>query len=295
VGRASSAIGLISATVLLGPIAGIGQSGTTTSLRALTGAPELYANRAVTVTGRFRGRVPAQDGIPSLPPNRSRWDFLLNAEDSAVWISGIRPAGWDFDLDPLSPSDARTGTWLEVTGTVRLAHRTTRPCRATRDCRDVWIEATDLRAAQASSSDALGGRRRSAIQSPIVVFNDPINDEAGVAPSTAVRLQFSTPMIPETFSGRIRVAYSSAQSLTVPLIPRFTAIYSDATRSLAITFASPLASHQTVRVELLEGIVAANGRPFEPWGFVFNTGDSGSLPTLPKLPTLPTLKRDLAN
>jgi len=26
-------------------------------------------------------------------------------------------------------------------------------------------------------------------------------------------------------------------------------------------------------VELLEGIVAANGRPFEPWGFVFNTGD----------------------
>jgi hypothetical protein len=271
--RTSIPVGLISATVLLGPIAAIGQSRATTSLRALTATPELYVNRAVTVTGRFRGRVPANDGIASLPsPNRSRWDFLLNAEDSAVWISGIRPAGWDFDLDPLSPSDARTGAWLEVTGTVRLAQRTTRTCRTARDCRDVWIEATDLRAAQASSSDVPGRRRRSAIQSPIVVFNDPINDEFGVAPSTTVRLQFSLPMIPETFSERIRIAYSSAQSLTAPL-PRFTAIYSDATRSLAITFASPLASHQTVRVELIEGIVAVNGRPFEPWAFVFSIGD----------------------
>jgi hypothetical protein len=137
----------------------------------------------------------------------------------------------------------------------------------------VWIEATDLRAAQASSSDVPGRRRRSAILSPIVVFNDPINDEAGVASSTAVRLQFSRPMIPETFSERIRIAYGSAQSLTAPVIPRFTATYSDATRSLAITFASPLASHQTVHVELLEGIVAANGRPFEPWAFVFSIGD----------------------
>jgi hypothetical protein len=80
-------------------------------------------------------------------------------------------------------------------------------------------------------------------------------------------------MIPETFSERIRIAYSSPQSLTASLVPRFTAIYSDAMRSLAITFASPLASHQAVGVELLEGILAVNGRPFEPWAFVFITGD----------------------
>lgn len=269
-GRASLAIGLITGTVLFGPIAAIGQSRPMTSLRALTATPERYANRAVTVTGRFRGRVPPNDGFPPLhPPNRSRWDFLLNAEDSAVWVSGIRPAGWDFDFDPLSPSDVRTGAWLEVTGTVRVA----RPCRAIRDCGSVWIEATDLCAAQAPSSDSPERRRRSAIQPPIVVFNDPITDEARVAPSTAIRLQFSTPMIAETFSERIRIAYSSAQSLTAPLIPRFTAIYSDPTRSLAITFASPLASRQTVRVELLEGIVAANGRPFPAWGYVFSTGN----------------------
>ena len=106
-----------------------------------------------------------------------------------------------------------------------------------------------------------------------MVFNDPVNDEAGVAPSTAIRLQFSRPMIPETFSEHIRIAYTSVKALDGSPIPRFSAIYSDATRSLAITFASPLAGRRTVRVELLEGIVGANGRPFEPWAFVFSTGD----------------------
>ena len=56
-------------------------------------------------------------------------------------------------------------------------------------------------------------------------------------------------------------------------IPPFSGIYSDVTRSLAISFAWPLARDQAVRMELLEGITAANGRPFEPWAFVFSTGD----------------------
>jgi hypothetical protein len=106
-----------------------------------------------------------------------------------------------------------------------------------------------------------------------VVFNDPIQDEAGVAPSSAIRLQFSRPMIPETFSEHIRIAYTSQPGPAAPPISRFSAIYSDVTRSLAITFAAPLASRQTVRVELLEGIMGANGQPLEPWAFVFSTGD----------------------
>jgi hypothetical protein len=272
--RASIAIGLIGASVLLGPVAALCQSTATTSLRALSAAPDLYANRPVTVTGRFRGRIGYRPGAASFaPPNRSRWDFLLNAEDAQVWVSGIRPAGLDFDLDPLSPADARTGAWLEVTGTVRMARRTTRTCGATPGCRDVWIEASDLRSARAPSA---GGPRllfRPPRQSPIVVFNDPIQDETGVAPSTAIRLQFSRPMIADTFSEHIRIAYTSQPDLTAPPIPRFSAIYSDVTRSLAIAFAAPLASRQTVRVELLEGIVGANGRPLEPWALGFTTGD----------------------
>ena len=154
---------------------------------------------------------------------------------------------------------------------LRLTRRAARSCKAGPACRNVWIEASDLRSARAPSASGPG--LALPLQSPIVVFNDPINDEAGVTPSTAIRLQFSRPMIPETFSEHIRIAYTSVQALDASPVPQSSAIYSHATRSLAITFASPLAGGQSVRVELLEGIVAANGRPFEPWGFVFNTGD----------------------
>ena len=272
-GRASIACSLISANLWLGSGAVLGQSAAAVSLRALIATPDLYANRPITVIGRFRGRIGYDQGAAGFPPNRSRWDFLLNAEDTEVWVSGIRPAGWDFDLDPSSPSDARTGAWLEVTGTVRMTRRAGRSCNAGPVCRDVWIEASDLRSARDPSASGPGLTPRPPLQSPTVVFNDPINDEAGVAPSTAIRLQFSRPMIPETFSEHIRIAYTSVQALDASPIPQFSATYSDATRSLAITFASPLAGRQSVRVELLEGIVAANGRPFEPWGFVFRTGD----------------------
>jgi hypothetical protein len=263
----------LSAIVLLGSTPALSRS-PATSLEALIAAPDRYANRAVTVTGRFRGRA-VGDASATLPPppNRSRWDFLLNENGAAVWVSGIRPAGWDFDLDPRSAADARKGPWLEVTGTVRVAGRA-RSCPTAAVCDDVWIEASDLRAARAPEAGRFEIPIRPALLPPVVVFNDPVTDEANVAPETSVRLQFSRAMIPETFSERIRVGYAAGpgmRSTGGPPIPTFTALYSDAARSLAIMFAAPLAPGRTVRVELLDGIVAANGRAFEPWGFSFTT------------------------
>jgi hypothetical protein len=271
--RVSTAISL-STLLALTSTPALGRS-PVTSLEALIAAPDRYANRAVTVTGRFRGRaVGDASASPPPPPNRSRWDFLLNENGTAVWVSGIRPAGWDFDLDPRSAADARKGAWLEVTGTVRVAGRARR-CVTAAVCDGVWIQASDLRAAPAPAAGIFELPLRPAVQPPVVVFNDPVEDEADVAPATGVRLQFSRAMIPETFSERIRIGYASGQdrrSPGAPPIPTFSALYSDATRSLAITFAAPLAPGRTVRVELLDGIVATNGRAFEAWGFSFTTG-----------------------
>jgi hypothetical protein len=252
----------ISAFLVLEPTSVLGRS-PVTSVQALITAPDRYANRAVTVTGRFRGRTPGDGDTAALPsPNRSRWDFLLNEDGAAVWVSGIRPAGWDFDLDPRSTADARKGPWLEVTGTVRVATGAAR----------VWIQASDLRPARAPSPGLFELPIRPAVQAPVVVFSDPIEDETEVAPATRVRLQFSRAIIPETFSERIRIGYASASPTQGPPIPGFHAIYLDATRSLSISFTTPLAPERTVRVELLDGIVATNGRAFEPWGFAFRTG-----------------------
>ena len=103
------------------------------SIRALALAPEKYADRGVTIAGRFRGRNLFGD-LP-LPAGKSRWDFVLQAADGAVWITGLRPRGKGFDLDVEARVD--TGRWLEVTGTVR------------RDGSLVWVEASSIALASA--------------------------------------------------------------------------------------------------------------------------------------------------
>src|SRR5207342_2131812 len=86
------------------------------TIRALALAPEHYRDRSVTLIGRFRGSNLFGD-LP-LPVAKSRWDFVLQSADSAVWITGLRPRGKGFDLDPTARVD--TGHWLQVTGTVRF-------------------------------------------------------------------------------------------------------------------------------------------------------------------------------
>jgi hypothetical protein len=247
---------------------------TVTTIRAVTASPDQYFNRTVRLTGRFSGRSPWQDAPSILKPlNRSRWDFLLKWDDAAVWVSGLRPVGRDFDLDPLSPADSRTGRWLSVTGTVRLDKRANdKGCRPPARCRRVWIQASDLRLAAPPWGIALQTALQPGVPAPQVVFHDPILDETQVSTTAPVRLQFSRHMAGETFSERVRVSYAGHRSLSAAAIPAFTAVYHDDTRALEIRFTAPLDRYQAVKVELLEGIRAADGRKLEPWCLTFTTG-----------------------
>ena len=109
---------------------------------------------------------------------------------------------------------------------------------------------------------------------PRIVFHDPIAEETDVRLSTSVRLQFSSHMIAETFSEHVRVSYATADSVSASPIPKFVATYHDVTRSLEVSFASPLGRFQTVRVELLEGIASADGQLLSPWTLTFTTGSN---------------------
>ena len=231
-----------------------------TTVKALAAAPLRYANQPVTVTGRFRGRQPrGQDARPIRA--RSRWDFLLEMDDAVVWVSGIRPAGWDFDLDPRSAADASRGPWLEVTGTFRVERRSGTPPQ-------IWIEASDLRRAALSAVRPLFVRPARAAAA--LVFQDPIPGEDGVPRNTAVRLQFSRAILPDTLSEHIQVSYA-APRLGAPAIPQFTARYAHDTRSITLSFAEPLAPLAAVRIELLPGIAGENGLPVPPAHYTFTT------------------------
>ena len=136
------------------------------SIRALALAPEKYADRGVTIAGRFRGRNLFGD-LP-LPAGKSRWDFVLQAADGAVWITGLRPRGKGFDLDVEARVD--TGRWLEVTGTVR------------RDGSLVWVEASSIALASAPTETPVEVTVPTVPREapPQVVFTAPVANDTDV-------------------------------------------------------------------------------------------------------------------
>jgi hypothetical protein len=228
------------------------------TLRTIAIAPERYDNRQVTVAGRFRGRNLYGD-LPG-PLNKSKWDFVLQSADAAVWTTGLRPRGKGFDLDPGARVD--TGRWLEVTGTVHTQGSS------------VWIEASSMQLASAPQETTVDVNVPPPPKAPppAVVFSAPIQGEIDVERTTTVRIQFSWDMNGQTFRDRVRVTCVAPQGAAAVPPPPFTATYNEGNRALQIKFGAELPRYQQVRVELLEGIQSVDGQALAPWTLTFTTG-----------------------
>jgi Big-like domain-containing protein len=230
------------------------------SIRALALAPDRYQDREVTVTGRFRGTNLYGD-LPQ-PVNKSRWDFVVQSADAAVWVTGIRPRGKGFNLDPMARAD--TGQWLQVTGTLRHNGPL------------IWIEAAGIAAGTAPAATPIDVVIPSTPREipPNVVFTAPIDGETNADRATPVRIQFSRDMDLRSFRDHIKVSYTGAAPEGAPAQPpAFTYRYLDAPRALEIRFAEPLDRFRSVKVELTDGIVSAvDNQPLPPWSLTFTTG-----------------------
>jgi hypothetical protein len=232
------------------------------SVRAIALDPERYADQHVTVVGRFRGRNLYGD-LPN-SPGQGRFEFVIQVADAALWVTGLQPRGKGFNLNPGSRID--TGRWLEVSGTVRTARGLS------------WIEGAQLVLASAPADPpaAAPAERALPLPSPEVVFSAPTQDETDVAPDVMVRIQFSRDMRPDSFKGRVRVGYVGANttqegSASLPDVPA-TTIYNRGNNALEIRFAKGLESFRTVRIDLLDGIAAADGVEMKPWSLTFSVG-----------------------
>lgn len=223
------------------------------SLRAIALAPSRFVGRSVTVRGRFRGRNLFGDA-PAWP-RQSQWDFVLQSADAALWILGKRPRGDGFDLS--TTNRAHTGRWLEVTGKVEM-----------RDALPVIIAET-MRTTTAEEDPAEAPEPEAAPPAPpTVVFSAPVQGETSIATDVIVRFQFSRPMRASTFDNQVRVRY--AQNPALPT-PSFTVTYRPAPMAIEIRFSGPLAPGAEVIVELLGGILAADGAPFAGTTLRFTT------------------------
>jgi hypothetical protein len=229
---------------------------TAASVRALALAPDRYAERKVTVGGRFRGRNLFGD-LPAAP-GRSRWDFVLQLADSAIWVVGRQPKGRGFDLNPENRAD--TGRWLEVEGDVQI------------DRGLVWLEAIRIDLAQAQTEAPTRPPPPPPPQpAPAVTFSIPADGDTDVETNAAIRVQFSRDMAPDSFKGHIEVEVEAAAN-DAAVEPAFTASYDKGKRALTVRLAQPLPSYRTVKVTLTDGIAAVDGQRLVPFVLSFTTG-----------------------
>jgi hypothetical protein len=233
----------------------------TPTLRAIVLAPERYEGKSVTISGRFRGRNLYGDLATPLP-NASKWDFVMQTADAALWVSNLRPKGKGFELDPGARLD--TGRWVQVGGIVR------------RDGGRAWIEGREID--QVAPPDETTAEvvvpLTPAEPPPVVVFTTPVPDEPDVDTTALVRIQFSRDMDGRSFKGRVRITYvgPAQPGAEGPPAPPFAPTYNVGNRGLEIKFTKPLERFQRVKVELLEGITAITGDPLKPWSMTFATG-----------------------
>jgi hypothetical protein len=242
--------------VILGATFVAGQAGSVPTLRTIALTPAQFENRTVTLVGRFKGRNLYGD----LPQGvaKSKWDFVLQSADAAIWVTALRPKGKDFDLDPGARVD--TGKWLEVKGTVQ------------RDGPSVWIAGEWLRLATAPAEVPVEIREPAPQEpAPAVIFSAPLTGETDFPVDGRVRVQFSRDMIGASFRDHVRIRYAGTNApSTAP--PSFALTYSDATRAIEIRFKTPLVPFQVLVIELDAGITAIDGQPLRPWTLRFTTG-----------------------
>ncbi len=233
------------------------------SVRALALDPLRYLDQNVTIRGRFRGRNLFGDQPNA--PGRSREEWVLQAADASVWVSGRKPKGDGFELDPESRID--TGKWLEVAGMVRIERGL------------VFLEATAVRTAP--PPDDLGPsepvvRVPTRGPAPEVVFSTPTDGETEVEPTTRVRIQFSRDLNKDTIAQHVRVSYAGGAPVASgepapPAIP-VTATYLEGARVLELRFPEGLERFRTVKVELTADILATDGAALVPYAFTFTLG-----------------------
>lgn len=235
----------------------------TPTLRALVLAPTRYANRSVKVSGRFRGRNLHAD-LASPIPSPSKYDFVLQSVDASIWVSGLRPRGRGFELDPGARVD--TGRWLQVAGTMR------------QDGGHTWIEARELEQTTAPEETPVEVEVAPPPREPppTVVFTAPVLDDTDVDLRAIVRIQFSRDMDARSFKDRIRITYLPSlvdgKPVPPPPPPVWAFNYNVGNRGIELKFAKPLERLQSVRVELLPGIASIDGEPLAPWSMTFSTG-----------------------
>jgi len=223
---------------------------TSMDLRELVKSAEAVSDKRIEVVGKFRG-----DNLYGDLPIRSKRaprDFVLKAATASIWVTGRRPRGDDFELDPRMRRD--TGKWLKVSGVARLEDGV------------VYLKADTIELGSKPDDPELEPRDVEAktedapkVQ-PEVVFSLPLEGERGIPLTTEFRIQFSKDMNDASFDRNVDLLYADDTGRGNPF-PDMKIVYDRPSRTLVVSPGHALAPQKEIRLVLYRHIVDREGLP----------------------------------
>jgi len=231
-----------------------------TTLEELVTRPGSRDGQTVRVAGQFRGANLYGD-LPSASRRRSA-DWVIKSDLFAAWISGKKPRGDGFRLDPKLKRD--TGKWIEVVGRVRTNGGI------------VYIDAESLKLTRPPSPKAVAKEVERAPppppEPPVIVFSLPLDGERDVPPNSVFKVQFSEDMDEKTFGGHVVLRYAGRPRPGDRPLDAVRMDYDPGRRALTVDPGDLLRPGREVELMFLPGILDLEGlaleaRPgFDPGG-----------------------------
>lgn len=217
--------------------------------------PDPWMSRRIEVVGKFRGNN--LFGDLSIRDKKTPRDFVIKTAADAIWVTGMRPAGNGFRLDPKRRRD--TNRWLRVYGRPWTADGKVY-LRAERieladEPGDGSLEPVDIRVAEAEA--------RAASYGPLdIVFSLPLDGEREIPLDTVFRVQFSNRMVADSFHAAVDLLYEDEPD-TNPF-PELEVTYDEGSRTLLVTPHAAIDPERDLRLILYREIEDEHGQRLEP-------------------------------
>jgi hypothetical protein len=204
-------------------------------------------NEPVRVVGKFRGKNLFGD-LPSKSQRRSD-DWVIKDDVFAVWITGKKPKGSGWSLDPGLKRD--TGKWIEVVG-----RAVTRDGVVYVQAAKVSLTTAPTPTAEAAPPPPPPERPK---RPPVVVFALPLDGDVEVPGDSRFVVQFSKDMDESTFEGRVQLRYTGPR---LPGDREFDGLklsYDRGRRALTVDPGDVLRPRRQIELMLLPGIQDVDG------------------------------------
>jgi hypothetical protein len=231
------------------------------SLENLVGGNGRYDGKTIRVYGRFRGKNLYGD-LPSRSQRQSR-DWVVKDDVFAIWITGRKPKGSGFELDPNMRRD--TEKWIQVVGVPQTIKGVT------------YLQAMQVQLGKPAEAVALASAGPAPAPTPaalptpppkpklpVVVFALPLDGEAEVPSNGRFQIQFSNDMDEGSFKGRVVLRYAPPARPGDRDFDGAKMTYDGGRKALTVDPGDVLRPGREVQILLLPGIIDIEGVALEP-------------------------------